>query len=74
MTKIEQLENELNQKTDELNNSLNSQRLLRETLKKSTKAMEDIEEELKLIEIFLKYSNAYVHKLMQENATLRLFP
>lgn len=72
MTKIEQLEKELNQKINKLNESLNAQYLLRETLKKSTKAMEEIESQLKVIEVFLNYSNECVYKLTQENARLKL--
>jgi septal ring factor EnvC (AmiA/AmiB activator) len=72
VTKIEQLEKELNQKTNELNESLHTQCLLRETLKNSTKNLEEIEHQLKGIEVFLRYSNECVHKLKRENRALKL--
>lgn len=72
MTKIEQLEYELNQKTNELNESLNTQCLLRETLKNSTKNLEEIEHGLKDIDAFLRCSNEYVYRLKQENRKLKL--
>ncbi len=72
MTKIEQLEYELNQKTNELNESLNTQCLLRETLKNSTKNLEEIEHRLKDIDAFLRCSNEYVYRLKQENRKLKL--
>lgn len=72
VTKIEQLEYELNQKTNELNESLNTQCLLRETLKNSTKNLEEIEHRLKDIDAFLRCSNEYVYRLKQENRKLKL--
>ena len=72
MTKIEQLESELNQKINELNESLNIQYLLRETLKNSIKRMEEVESRLKGIEVFLRYSNECVYKLNEENQRLKL--
>lgn len=72
MTKIEQLEYELNQKTNELNESLNTQCLLRETLKNSTKNLEEIEHRLKDIDAFLRCSNEYVYRLKQENRKFKL--
>lgn len=71
MTKIEQLESELNQKNNELNESLNTQCLLRETLKSSMKSLEEIESRLKGIESFLRYSNECVYRLKQENRKLK---
>lgn len=52
MIKIEQLEIELNQEINELN-----EYLLRETLKSSMDAMEEIDRQLKVIDVFLEYSN-----------------
>lgn len=52
MIKIGQLEIELNQKIDELN-----EYLLREILKSSMDAMEEIDSQLKVIDVFLAYSN-----------------
>lgn len=52
MIKIGQLEIELNQEIDELN-----EYLLSETLKSSMDAMEEIDSQLKVIEVFLEYSN-----------------
>jgi len=72
VTKIKQLEKELNQKTNELNESLNTQCLLRETLKSNMKNLEKIESRLKDIEVFLRYSNECVYKLKQENRKLKL--
>lgn len=72
MTKAEQLKNELSQKINELNASLRNQSFLRETLKRTTKTLEEIESRLKEVDVFLKYSNGRVHKLTQENARLKL--
>ncbi len=52
MIKIGQLEIELNQEINELN-----EYLLRETLKSSIDAIEAIDSELKVIDVFLEYSN-----------------
>lgn len=72
MTRIEQLEREINQKTNELNESLNTQHLLRETLRSNTKTMGNIEEQLKAVAAYLTYSNEYIHKLKHENRRLKL--
>ncbi len=72
MATIEQLENELNQKIKALNESLNAQYVLRETLKNNTKTMGRIERQLKNIEISLKVSNEAIYKLKQENQNLKL--
>lgn len=72
MTKIEQLESEINQKINELNESLNIQYLLREKLKSNTKTMGELENQLKDIEAYLKYSNEYIVTLKQENRSLKL--
>jgi len=72
MTRIEQLESELNQKTHELNESLNTQYMLRETLKNNTKTLGQIEKQLKGIEAYLKYSNDSIYRLKQENRSLKL--
>jgi len=72
VTKIEQLEHDINQKIEELNESLNTQRLLRETLKSNAKTMGEIKDQLKVIEAYLKYSNEYIKALKQENCRLKL--
>jgi hypothetical protein len=72
MTKTEQLERELNQKTLELNEILKSQCLLRNTLKNNTKTMEGIGSLLEQVNAKLKHSNEYVSKLKQENFELKL--
>lgn len=72
MTKIEQLESELNQKIHELNESLNAQYVLRETLKSNTKTLGQVEKQLKGIEAYLKYSNDSIYMLKQENRSLKL--
>jgi septal ring factor EnvC (AmiA/AmiB activator) len=72
VTKIEQLESEINQKINELNESLNVQYLLRERLRSNTKTMGELENQLKDIEAYLKYSNEYVVVLKQENRSLKL--
>lgn len=64
MTKIEQLEQELNE-------SLNTQYLLRETLKSNAKTLEEIKNQLEGIEVYLKYSNEYISTLKQENRRLK---
>ncbi|TAN65042.1 MAG: hypothetical protein EPN17_17885 [Methylobacter sp.] len=72
MTKIEQLENELKQKTDELNESLNIQYLLRETLKSNTRTLGEIELLLRGITANLECSNECVEALRLENHGLKL--
>ncbi|MGZ8180511.1 MAG: hypothetical protein ACXWT1_00985 [Methylobacter sp.] len=72
MTKIKQLEGELNQKIKELNESLNAQYLLREILKSNTKTLGEIEILLKIVEAKLKYSNDYIQSLKRENSSLKL--
>jgi len=72
VTKIEQLESEIHQKINELNESLNVQYLLREKLRSNTKTMGELENQLKDIEAYLKYSNEYVVALKQENRSLKL--
>lgn len=72
MTKIEQLESELNQKINELNESLNTQYLLHETLKSNTKTLGEINNQLKVIKAYLKYSNEYIDALKLENRRLKL--
>lgn len=72
MSKIEQLENELRQKTQELNVSLNTQYLLRQALKSNTKTLSEIECMLKAVETNLNCSNEYVRCLEQENRSLKL--
>jgi septal ring factor EnvC (AmiA/AmiB activator) len=69
--KIKQLESELNQKINELNESVNAQYLLHETLKSNTKTLGKIEKLLKVVEAKLKYSNEYIHNLKQENSSLK---
>lgn len=65
MTTLEQLKNELNE-------SLNAQYLLRESLKNNTKALEKVEILLKELEAHLKYSNEFIYNLKQENRKLEL--
>ena len=72
MTKIEQLENEIRQKNDELNISLNTQNLLRERLKSNTDVLREIESLLKTVETNLRRSNDYNYTLEQENKCLKL--
>ncbi len=72
MTKIEQLESEIKQKTKELNISLKTQILLRERLKSNTKTLGEVLDQLKAIEAYLENSNEYVYKLKQENRKLKL--
>lgn len=71
MTRIEQLETEINLKTHELNESLSAQYVLRETLIKNTKTLGEVEKQLKSIEAYLKYSNNTIHMLKQENRKLK---
>lgn len=72
MTRIEQLESEINQKNHELNVSLNAQNLLRERLKNNTKTLGKFENLLKVIEANLKFTNDYICTLKQENKSLEL--
>ena len=72
ITTIEQLEYELKQKTDELNESLAIQDLLCDRLKCNANSINEIECQLKELEITLNSSNQCVANLIEENATLRL--
>jgi septal ring factor EnvC (AmiA/AmiB activator) len=72
MARIEQLESEIHKKTRELNESLNVQYLLHETLKRNTKTLGEIEEQLKNLEAYLKYLNEHFDTLKQENQRLKL--
>ncbi len=72
MTKIEQLESKLNQKTAELNTSLESQVLLLERLKNSTQMLGELENLFKAIEASLKFANDTIYTLQQENDNLKL--
>lgn len=70
MTKIEQLEREIQQKTQALNESLAAQYALSETLKSNTKTMARIEKQLKSVVAYLKYSNDTICRLNQINRSL----
>lgn len=72
MTRIEQLESELNKKIHELNSSLNAQYFLQKQLIASAKMLEEVESQFKRVEVFLKYSNQYIYKLNHENEKLKL--
>jgi len=72
MTKIEQLESKLNQKIAELNASLESQSLLLERLKSSTKMLGEFENLFKVIDANLKFANDTIYTLQQENNSLKL--
>ncbi len=72
MTKIEQLDNEIKKKTQELNESLKTQILLRERLKNNNRSMGEVLDQLKAIEAYLEDSNQYIYKLQQENHKLKL--
>jgi len=72
VTKIEQLESEIKEKSKELNTSLKTQILLRERLKNNTKTLGEVLDQLKAIEAYLENSNEYVYKLKQENLKLKL--
>ncbi|MDP1541475.1 MAG: hypothetical protein Q8L72_12595 [Moraxellaceae bacterium] len=72
MTKIDQLESELKKKTQELNESLKTQIVLRERLKRNTKSLEVVLEKLKGIEAYLEDSNEFVFKLKQDNWKLKV--
>ncbi len=72
MTEIEQLKSELNQKTSELNESLNDQYLLHERLIFCTKTLKEIECLLETVKTNLINSNENAHKLALENQHLKL--
>jgi hypothetical protein len=72
MTKIEQLESKLNQKTDELNVSLKAQDLLLERLKNNTQILGEFESLFKAIQVSLKFANDTIYTLQQENNSLKL--
>jgi septal ring factor EnvC (AmiA/AmiB activator) len=70
VTTVERLEREIHQKTQALNESLAVQNALRETLKSNTKTMAQVEQQLKNVADYLKYSNETIFKLNQENRSL----
>jgi len=72
MTKNRQLEIELNRKTSELNDCMDTQYLLQESLKNNTKRLGEIENMLKLITVNLKHSNERFNELKKENQGLKL--
>jgi len=72
MTKIEQLESKLNQKTAELNVSLEAQSLLFERLKNNIQMLGEFENLFKVIEANLKFANDTIYALQQENNSLKL--
>jgi predicted nucleic acid-binding Zn-ribbon protein len=75
MTEIEQLESELNKKTDELVKLWNAYNHLFEKFKESTKSLKQIEIQLKDAEGHLQYLKAYVNEyitdLVEENQKLK---
>lgn len=71
MAMSEQLESEINQKINALNDIVNAQFVLLDTLKSNTKTVVDIEKKLNDIEAYLKYSNETIYKLKQENLRLK---
>lgn len=72
LAKIEALENELNQKTNELNESSNIQHLLHGRLVSTAKTLRELENLLAVINAKVKDSNEYIYKLEQENKNLKL--
>ena len=72
MTRIEHLKSELKQKINELNESLNIQYMLRETLKSKIETLEEIDCLLKVIEANLKHSKEQIYLLERENRRLKL--
>jgi predicted nucleic acid-binding Zn-ribbon protein len=75
MNEIEQLESELNKKTDELAKLWNAYNQLFEKFKQSTKSLKHIEIQLKDAEEHLQYLKAYVNEyitdLVEENQKLK---
>lgn len=71
VTNIKQLQSELDRKVNELNESLNTQYLLHETLKNNIRTMGEIENLLKAVTANLKHSNECVENLKQENRSLK---
>jgi hypothetical protein len=72
VTKIEQLERELNQKINELNESSNALYFLHKSLISSAKTLREVKNLLEVIKANLKDSNEYTYKLEQENWKLKL--
>jgi hypothetical protein len=72
LTKIEALENELNQKTNELNESSKIQHLLHGRLVSTAKTLREVENLLAVINAKLKDSNEYIYRLERENKNLKL--
>ncbi len=67
-----QLEMQINQKIQELNESLRAQALLRERLVDNTRTLWQIETQLKEVEAYLTETNDTINVLTHENQCLKL--
>jgi small-conductance mechanosensitive channel len=69
--KIERLENELNQKTQELNQSCKAQFIMSEGVKNCVSSLCTVQNQLYAVAAHLDRSNKHIFTLMQENKALK---
>ncbi len=68
---IEWLEDELNQKTLELNHSCKAQSIMTEGVKKCVESLYAVQNQLQAVAAHLDYSNKRIFELMQKNKALK---
>jgi len=69
--KIERLEDELSQKTDELNQSCKAQSIMTEGVKKCVESLYVVQNQLQAVAAHLDLSNKRIFELMQKNKALK---
>lgn len=69
--KIEILENELNQKTHELNQSCKAQSIMSEGVKNCVTSLHTVQNQLQAVATHLDRSNKHIFELMQKNKILK---
>jgi uncharacterized protein YoxC len=69
--KIEILENELNQKTHELNQSCRAQSIMSEGVKNCVTSLHTVQNQLQAVATHLDRSNKHIFELMQKNKILK---
>lgn len=69
--KIELLEDELNQKTLELDQRYETQHIMSERVKNCARSLDAAHNQLQAVAVRLEYSNKQISELMQENKALK---
>lgn len=69
--KIERLENELSQKTHELNQSCKAQSIMSEGVRSCTVSLQTVQSQLQAVATHLDRSNKHIFELMQKNKILK---